>query len=150
MLLQAEGFYFNSKSDTQNTESSGGGFSLSPGVRWVANPEGVVEVGMAHVVYYAWGQSTTKTQGATIINASTTNGSTATTATFGTATAIVAERKLLPQLWLRVGATVLRASGSKSAVDYKMPNGGHMPSDEVQQFNIRFSFEPMLSLRLAF
>jgi hypothetical protein len=151
-LVQAEGFYNNTKSDTQKTETASGGFSLAPGLRWTVNPEGLVEVGMAHIAYYTWGQSTTHLPPATsqgtgdVLSYSTT----ATTASFGTATAIVAERKLLSQLWLRVAATVFRAGWSKTVVDYDLPNGGSTPSAEVKAINIRFSVEPSLSLRLVF
>ena len=151
-LIQAEGVYSKTTLPTSSNEREAGGFAVEPGIRWILKPGAPVELGMAHVVYYAQYETTT-TASDSVVTATNSSvlvsASHARSSTFGTATALVAERELIPQLWVRVGATFLRAYSSKTIVKYDA-QGTTVPDVEAHAVGVRLGFEPSLSLRLAF
>ncbi|HEY5961992.1 MAG TPA: hypothetical protein VIV60_35785 [Polyangiaceae bacterium] len=150
VFVQPEFYYSQNKFENETKSRYSGGYSVGVGLRWIANPKGLVEVGMAHMLYVA---SSSYRAPTTLIP--TNSGvaqsawATPTTETFGTATALVAERMLLPRLWLRVAATMFRAYLAKTTVTEEVENR-ESNSSHSNSASIRFGFEPSLSLRLAF
>jgi hypothetical protein len=92
---------------------------LSAGLRWVANPGGVVELGMAHLIDFDWTQRTGSVQQ----DYQTALGimSRRTRAELniydvGLSTGIVAEYQLMSALWLRMNVPFLRVTYAKASL----------------------------------
>lgn len=148
-LCQAEGTYTKTTDQSLQRDREQIGFSIGPGIRWVLNSGAPVEVGMAHIVYYAREKTTSTTSETDLNDTPTTSTSRITSRAFGAATALVVERELMPRLWLRVGATFLRAYSSKTTVSYESDTAGASETGATSG-GVRLGFEPSLTMRIAF
>lgn len=134
---------YSSLIDTSTT------LGLSAGLRWVANPGGTVEIGMAHLVDFDW----TRRTGSVQQDYETTAGaqSIRTRAELnaydiGLSTGIVAEYQLLSALWLRINVPFLRVAYVKASLKEKDLGGVVLTESN---FGATLYAAPRLELRLT-
>jgi hypothetical protein len=140
LLVQPEILYVRGTGPINERTSYVHAFTLSAGIRWVLNPDAPVEVGMAHAFQVNSISAGDETDGI---------GSTSKSSGLGISTALVVERKLLSQLWLRVAANWLSANLAKTTQHTETSEGGN--SDvAMHSLTVRFTISPSLSLRLEF
>jgi hypothetical protein len=115
----------------------------------VANPDGVVELGMAHLIDFDWTQRT----GSVLQDYQTVLGtlSRRTRAELniydvGLSTGIVAEYQLLSALWLRINVPFLRVAYAKASLKEK--DLGNVVLSE-SNFGATLYAAPRLELRLT-
>ena len=122
---------------------------LSTGLRWVANPGGTVELGMAHLIDFDWTQRT----GSLLQDYQTALGtmSRRTRAELniydvGLSTGIIAEYQLLSALWLRINVPFLRVAYAKARLKEKDLSGVVLSESN---FGASLYAAPRLELRLT-
>jgi len=137
----------NSASATIVDRSTSAG--LSAGLRWVANPAGVVELGMAHLIDFDWTQQT----GSVLQDYQTALGtmSRRTRAELniydvGLSTGIVAEYQLMSALWLRLNVPFLRVTYAKASLKETDLSGVVLSESN---FGASLYAAPRLELRLT-
>ncbi len=122
------------------------------GVRWVANPGQIVEIGMTHLLEARWGWLTsngtrnrpTPTGAFESVDTRITQRSSGV----GLSTGLVAERRLMSQLWVRVHLVFLKAAYATLRVHYQDVDGGRF-SRRGDGAGIDLTLEPRLELRLT-
>jgi hypothetical protein len=122
------------------------------GVRWVANPGDVVELGMTHLLEARFGWLTANgTRSRPLSNGDLQLVGTHITQRsqgIGFSTGLVAERKLMSQLWVRVHLVFLKAAYEFLRVRYQDEDGSRF-SRLGEGTGIDFTLDPRLELRLT-
>ena len=130
--------------------------ALEAGIRWVANPGAAVEVGMSHVLAAGFNQLVVDASRNTIVPG--TNNFEADQLVLGLANSLIAERQLVPRLWLRMGVGLVGVSyASTTIVEHveeedeatgEVVEAEHESSESAVLVGLTPSFA--LQLRLAF
>ncbi len=127
-------------------------FAAVAGVRWVANPGDVVELGMTHLLEARWGWLTANsTRSRPLSTGSTETVDTRITGRLqgvGVSTGLVGERRLLPQLWVRVHLVFLRAAYSALTIHYQDVDGSKF-TRHGEGTGVGLTLDPRLELRLS-
>jgi len=140
-IVQPEFAYVQSKRAQAERTGHSGFLNIKGGVRWVINPNAPVEVGLSHVLYASLRDDTYEY--ASNVWAKSKSKS------VGVDTSLVAERMLLPQLWVRVAVSMLTASWSQTTTTLE-PNDTYSLDGVSRSFGVQLTVSPSLSLRLAF
>jgi hypothetical protein len=124
-------------------------FAAVAGVRWVANPGDVVELGMTHLLEARWGWLTangTRSRPGGLEPVDT--HITGRLQGVGLSTGLVGERRLLPQLWVRVHLVFLRAAYAALSVHYQDVDGRRFTRNG-ESSGVSLTLDPRLELRLS-
>jgi hypothetical protein len=144
--------YYRGSSDAKSSlmvdRSTSAG--LSAGLRWVANPGAPVELGMTHLIDADWTYATASGPRYRTVEGTTSAHTNVTMFAYdiGVSTGVVAEYKLMSQLWLRIHVAFLRAAFGKARVKY-VDDDSSSSLDTDGNFNLSLFAAPRLELRLT-
>ena len=156
LMLEPEIYYRNELvDDIEEEDRKTGRLDVLTGVRWVANPGGVVEVGMAHLIDGSYRRATHTGEFYRQGNDEVESGQfwgTSTTNEYGIGlrNSLVAERELVDRLWLRVSASLLYLGYGTGDLELVYEADNLVEKDDVRVFAVGFVPIASLTLRLAF
>jgi hypothetical protein len=159
LLAEPEFGYVRSVLDPEEGQTSVPGmeptitttFAAVAGVRWVANPGDVVEIGMTHLLEARWGWLTANgTRNRPLSDGFETVDThiTGRLEGVGLSTGLVGERRLLPQLWVRVHLVFLRAAYAALNIHYQDADGSRF-TRHGESTGVSLVMDPRLELRLS-
>jgi hypothetical protein len=126
-------------------------FAAVAGVRWVANPGDVVELGMTHLLEARWEWLTANGTRNRPLSTGFETVDTHITGRLqgvGLSTGLVGERRLLRQLWVRVHLVFLRAAYAAVSVHYQDADGSRF-ARSGESTGVGLALDPRLELRLS-
>jgi hypothetical protein len=121
----------------------------SMGLRWVANPGDLVEIGMTHLFDSDWTYQKGSTQISQVnLNSYVQSNVQQAFYDVGLSTGLVAEYMLMRQLWLRIHVSLVRATYSKVTTRYQDQNGP-TNTEHNSIFDLSLLASPRLEIRLT-
>jgi hypothetical protein len=161
LLAQPRGLYHKGTYEPPNPGLESAEFEelrlgLEAGIRWVANPGGVVEVGMSHLASVEYNQYVQDGPGGFLVFGAESVD--ADQVVVGLSNAFLAERRLIPHLWLRLGVGLfgMHYYSTKivttEEVEDEVTGETNQTEEDSSDRGIRAGLSPSFSLqvRLAF